>query len=73
MVHRKTKKLPIRWSPTDSDAEVIYIIDKFRRAGYPLRFINNIVNDFIKSSNSLQDSYIIPANLFEKQKPLILT
>ena len=94
IVHRKTTKLPIHWSPkalkrqkrnaifgdlnrtkrisTDFDAEVTYIIDKFWKAGYPLRFIN-IVNDFIKSTSDLEDSYIIPAYLFEEQKPFILT
>ena len=33
------------------DAEVTYIIDKFGKADYPLQFINNIVHDFIKSTN----------------------
>ena len=45
------------------DAEVSYIADKFRKSDYPLRLIN-IVNGFIKSTNDLADSYIIPLNLF---------
>ena len=52
---------------TDFVAENTYIIDKFRKAGYPLRFINKIVNNFIKSTIDLEDSYIIPPNLFEKE------
>ena len=31
------------------------------------------MNDFIKSTNNLEDSYIIPSNLFEEQKSFILT
>ena len=33
---------------TNFEAEVSYIINKFRKDGYLLRFIYNIVNDFIK-------------------------
>ena len=39
---------------------------------YPLRFINNIVNNSIKSINNLEDSHIIPPNLFDVQKPFNL-
>ena len=34
----------------DFNEEVNYIIDNFQKALYRLRFINNIVNDFIKST-----------------------
>ena len=37
-----------------------------------LQFIN-IVNDFIKSTDHSEESYIIPPNLFEERKPFILT
>lgn len=39
---------------------------------YTLRFINVIVNGFINSTKDLADSYNIPLNLFEEQKPFIL-
>ena len=39
---------------------------------YTLRFINIIVNGFINSTKDLADSYNIPLNLFEEQKPFIL-
>ena len=47
-------------------------IDKFQKAHYPLGFTDNIVNYFIKSTNHLEDSYIIPSNLFEEQKVFVL-
>ena len=39
---------------------------------YTLRIINNIENGSINSTNDLADSYNIPLNLFEEQKPFIL-
>ena len=57
---------------TNFDAEVSYFIEKFRKADYPLHFCNSIVTDFIKSTNDLQDSYIIKPNLLEYQKPFIV-
>ena len=56
----------------DFDAEVTYIIDIFRKADYLLRFMNNIVKGFVKPTNDLEDSYIVPPNLFNEQKPFIL-
>ena len=47
-------------------------INKFRKIYYPLQFINNIVNDVLKLTKDLEDSYIIPSNLFKEQKPFIL-
>ena len=44
------------------------IIHKFRKADY-----SNIVNGFLKSTNDLEDLYIIPPNLFGIQKSFILT
>ena len=62
-----------KWIPTDFKAKVTYITDKLKKADYTLKSINHIVNDFIKSTNNLGDSYIIPSNLFEEQKSFILT
>ena len=53
------------------DALVSYIIDKLRKADYPLRLPithNNIINDFIiKSINDLEDSYY-PAQFIQQTK-----
>lgn len=62
-----------KWIPTDFNSKVTYITDKLKKADYTLKSINHIVNDFIKSTNNLEDSYIIPSNLFEEQKSFILT
>ena len=62
-----------KWIPTDFNAKVTYITDKLKKADYTLKSINHIVNDFIKSTNNLEDSYIILSNLFEEQKSFILT
>lgn len=39
---------------TKFDTDVSYIIDKFQKADKPIRFINNIVNDFIKINKRLR-------------------
>ena len=62
-----------KWIPTDFNAKVTYITDKLKKADYTLKSINHIVNDFIKPTNNLEDSYIILSNLFEEQKSSILT
>lgn len=62
-----------KWIPTDFNSKVTYITDKLKKADYTLKSINHIVNDFIKSTNNLEDSYIILSNLFEEQKSFILT
>ena len=62
-----------KWIPTDFNAKVTYITDKLKKADYTLKSINHIVNDFIKPTNNLEDSYIILSNLFEEQKSFILT
>ena len=58
--------------PTKFNAEVNYIIKIFWKADFLLQFISNILNDLMKSTNDLRDSYIIPPNLSEQQKPFIL-
>ena len=55
-------------STANFDAEVNYILEKFRKADYLLRFINNIVNDSIKSMNNLGDSYILLYSIYSKNK-----
>ena len=45
------------------DAEVNYIIDKYRNADCWLRFINNFLHGSIKSIKNLEDSYTISPNL----------
>ena len=47
-------------------AEVGYTIDTSRKGDYLLQFISDIVNDYIKSPNDLEDSYVIPSNLFKE-------
>ena len=57
-----------KWISIAFDAEVTYIKGKFKKAEYTLKFTNHVVNDFIESINNLEDSYIIPSNLFGEQK-----
>ena len=38
---------------------------------YPLRFINSVVNEFQKGKEFGDESFIIPASLFETAKPFI--
>ena len=41
------------------------------KAGYPLRFINSTVNEFQKSKERGDESFIIPPGLFEIKNPFI--
>ena len=53
------------------DEEIPLIKEKFIKAGYPLHFINSIVNEFQKGEECGDESFIIPVSLFEIAKPLI--
>ena len=53
------------------NTEVYNIKTKFQKAGYPFRFVNSIVNQF-SSTYEAEDSFIIPPNFFEDEKPFIL-
>ena len=37
------------------------------KAGYPLRFINSVVDEFQKGKECGDERFIIPPSLFEKQ------
>ena len=41
------------------------------KAHYPLRFINNVINEFQKGKDHGDDNFIIPSKLFGITKPLI--
>ena len=47
--------------------EVSLIKEKFVKAGYPLRFINSVVDEFQKGKECGDERFIIPPSLFEKQ------
>lgn len=44
--------------------EIIYIRNKYKKAGYPLAFINSVIRDF----NKEVDEVITPTQLFEDKK-----
>ena len=41
------------------------------KADYPLRFINSVINEFRKGKEWGDETFIIPATLFEITKPFI--
>ena len=53
------------------DEEISLIKEKFLKADYALHFINSVVNKFQKGKECGDESFIIPASLFEIAKPLI--
>ena len=55
---------------SDYDEEISLIKEKFMKAGYPLRFINSVVNEFQKGKECGDKSFIILTSLFEIAKPL---
>lgn len=48
--------------------EIFYFMEKFRKADYTLRFVNNIVKNLIQQTRDLESPYIIPASLFKELK-----
>ena len=58
---------------SDFDKEIKCIKRKFTDAGYPVRFIMSVINDFNKKISNKDDDYIIPPDFFDipKQKLLI--
>ena len=51
--------------------EVKHIKSKFLRADYPLRFVDSIIRNFL-SENDVEESFIIPPNLFDEDKLFLL-
>ena len=56
---------------SNSDEEIPLIKDKFMKADYTLHFINSVVNESQKGKKCGDESFIIPASLFEIAKRLI--
>ena len=50
------------------DEEIPLIKEKFMKADYLLRFINNLVNEFQKDKECGDEIFIIPTSLFEIKK-----
>ena len=60
---------------SEIDEEIPLKKEKFRKAKYPLRFINSIINQFITFNNSNNDedgSFIIPPNLSDEESPILV-
>ena len=53
------------------DIEIRAIKAKYNKAGYPRRFIESIIRDFITPLDE-DESFIIPPNMFEVKKPFLL-
>ena len=51
--------------------EIPLIKETFMKADYPLRFINSMVNEFQKSKECRDESFIIPPTLFAITKSFI--
>ena len=45
----------------------VSFIDKFRKADYPLRFLNNVFIGFINLASNFKALYITTLSLFEEQ------
>ena len=56
---------------SDFNEEIPVIKEQYLKADYPLRFINSVINEFQKNKNTLEESFIIPPNFFEEEKPFI--
>ena len=57
--------------PSNFDEETSLKKEKFMKANYQLRFINNAANEFQKCKECGDESFIIPTGLFELAKPFI--
>ena len=59
---------------SDFNKEVTLIREKFSKADYPIRFVDSVIKQFQQKclENDIEDDMIIPKNLFEEEKPLLL-
>ena len=46
--------------------EIKVMKPKFRKADYPLKYLDSVINNFLTPANN--NSFIIPADLFEESK-----
>ena len=53
------------------DIEIRVIKAKYNKAGYPRRFIESVIRDFITLLDK-DESFIIPPNMFEVKKPFLM-
>ena len=59
---------------SDFNKEVVNTKSKYVQAGFPIRFINSVVNQFQQKQNDVEieeEEFIIPPFLFEEAKPMI--
>lgn len=47
------------------------VCEKFLKSDYTIKFINSIINEFCNETESKEDNYILPPNLFKKEKCII--
>ena len=64
-LHRSTK------IASNFDIKIRAIKAKYSKAGYPRRFIEGVIRDFIKPLDK-DESFIIPPNMFVVKKPSLL-
>ena len=57
---------------TSFEDEIQCIKQKFVKADYPLRFVNSVIREFNEPNETTNESFIIPPNLFEIDKPFVL-
>ena len=53
------------------DIEIKSLKAKYNKAGYPRRFFESFIRDFIANLNKNQ-SFAIPPNMFEGKKPFLV-
>ena len=80
-VYRKENKKAVPWvskipkrykrNTISGDIEVRAIKAKYNKAGYPRRFIEIVIRDFITPLDK-DESFIILPNMFEVKKPFLL-
>lgn len=48
------------------------VCEKFLKSDYTIKFINSIINEFCNETESKEDNYILPPNLFKKKNASFL-
>ena len=50
----------------------VTLINKFKSAGYPIPFVNSVIQDFTTAQTNEDNEFIIPPWLFEVTKKIVL-
>ena len=66
------KNIKLKKIATDFQKEVTSVCKEFLKADSLIKLINSVINESCNETESTEDSYIIPPNLFKEEKCIVM-